>query len=399
MKYKVMLVEDEQIIREGFETFVDWSGLGFEISASLSDGREALQYLENNTVDLIISDIEMTFVSGIALAKYIYEKNLPVKMMMLTAYPNFDYISQCMKYKVEDYILKTVSNSELEERLKVIHDRLELEQKEYERKLKLENWASDVVLFLKEQFVKKLFAGYKNKEDLISDIKRSGVDVPLDDTRVILYSVEFLNGISDISRYGYDGFRNVIHNFFDAYESSTPFFYLIGEAIYVLELHTGNIDVRDMEKEFFALFKVEMKIRKLAEFDNIFVITQSLIAGLNLDLSTADQKDESLHYIVNSAISYINKNISDGISLEKVAEQIYVSPEYLSRLFKKEIGMNFKEYIIDCKMKKAMEMLSDPQYKVYEISKHLGYKTVGFFSKVFQKYAGCTPSEYRRKNV
>jgi len=74
MKYRVMLVEDEQIIREGIEAFVNWDSLGFEIVASLSDGREALQYLENNTVDLIISDIEMTFVSGIALAKYIFEK-------------------------------------------------------------------------------------------------------------------------------------------------------------------------------------------------------------------------------------------------------------------------------------------------------------------------------------
>ena len=399
MKYKVMLVEDEQIIREGFETFVDWSGLGFEISASLSDGREALQYLENNLVDLIISDIEMTFVSGIALAKYVYEKNLPIKMMMLTAYPNFDYISECMKYKVEGYILKTASNQEIEERLGVIHKRLTREREETEQKQKLENWASDIVLFLKEQFVKKLFAGYKDKESLILDVKRSGIDVPLEHTKVILYSVEFPNGTADVSRYGYDGFRNVIHNFFDANESQTPFFYLIGEAVYVLELRIANIDARNLEREFFALFNVEIKLNKVAEFDNIFAITQSTIAELNLNLSQSSNKDESRHYIVNSAISYINKNISDGISLEKVAEQIYVSPEYLSRLFKKETGMNFKEYIIDCKMKKAMEMLSDPQHKVYEISKQLGYKTVGFFSKVFQKYAGCTPSEYRRKNV
>ena len=400
MKYKVMLVEDEQIIREGFETFVDWDGLGFEIVASLSDGREALQYLENNTVDLIITDIEMTFVSGLALAKYIYEKELPVKVVVLTAYPSFDYLSECMKYKVENYILKTASSIEIEEKLRVVCKQIEYERKKNEQNTKLESWASDIVLFLKERFMTKLFAGYDNREDLILDVKRSGIDINLlDTTSVRLYSVEFPNGIANITRYGYDGFRNVIHNFFDAYKSSVPFFYLIGEAVYALELQMNDIDIKDMEKEFFDLFKVEINIKKIAEFNNIFDVSASKITDLNLNLSKNDKKDESRHYIINSAVSYINDNISDGISLEKVAEKIYVSPEYLSRLFKKEIGMNFKEYLIDCKMAKAMELLKDPQYKVYEISKMIDYRTVGFFSKVFQKYTGLTPTEYRRKNL
>jgi len=399
MKYKVMLVEDEQIIREGFETFINWNELGFEVVASLGDGREALRYLESNIIDLIITDIEMTFVSGLALAKYIYEKGLPIKVVMLTAYPSFDYLSECMNYKVEDYILKTASNTEIEGKLRIVFDRMEQERKENEQNLKLENWASDVVLFLKERFMNKLFAGYESKEDLVLDIKRSGIDIPFETTRIRLYSVDFLTGMSDINRYGYDGFRNIIHNFFDAYKSSTPFFYLIGEVVYILELCIDDIDVNDMEREFFDLFKVEIKIKKIAEFDNVFDVSSSKIAELNLNLSKDDKKDEARHYIISSAISYINENISDGISLEKVAEKIYVSPEYLSRLFKKEIGMNFKEYLIDCKMTKAMELLKDPRYKVYEISKMIDYKTVGFFSKVFQKYTGYTPTEYRRKHL
>jgi len=399
MKYKVILVEDEQIIREGFETFVDWNGLGFEIVASLSDGQDALRYLENNAVDLIITDIEMTFVSGIALAKYIFEKGIPVKVVMLTAYPSFDYLSECMKYKVEDYILKTASSQEIEEKLKVVYQRMEKERALSEENVKLENWASDVVLFLKEQFMKKLFAGYEDREELTLDIKRSGVDVSLDTVNAALYSVEFPNGTEEIDRYGYDGFRHIIHNFFDAYKSSAPFFYLFGEVVYVLEFRVDNTDIKDVEREFFDLFKTQIKIEKIAEFDNVFDISSSKIAELNLNLSSGEKKDESRHYIISSAISYINDNISEGISLEKVAEKIYVSPEYLSRLFKKEIGMNFKEYLIDCKMTKAMELLKDPRYKVYEISKMIDYKTVGFFSKVFQKYTGLTPTEYRRKNL
>jgi two-component system response regulator YesN len=411
-----MLVEDEQIIREGFETFIDWNGLGYSVSASFPDGREALGYLENNTVDLIITDIEMTFVSGIALAKYVYEKGLHAKVIILTAYSSFDYISECMKYKAEDYILKTAPTSEIEEKLKKLHEQLETERIERERKTKLESWVTGVVPYLKEQFMKNLlFTGYKSEEELIHDVKRSGVDVYLYNAGAFLYKLEFSGESYNAWRYGYDGFVNAIHNFFDRFDKNRAFFYLTGslkdfssqagrgespigaKTVYILELSNNGGNTGEMEKEFYVLFKINIKFHLIASFGNVFEITPKKANILNNETSV--EKEGQQKYIITGVLEYINENIKDDINLEKAAASAYIAPEYLSRLFKKEIGVNFKEYTVQCKMNKAMEMLKDPKYKIYEIGGILGYKSVGFFSKVFREYADCSPMEYRNKYV
>ncbi|MBU9726830.1 response regulator transcription factor [Diplocloster modestus] len=102
----------------------------------------------------------------------------------------------------------------------------------------------------------------------------------------------------------------------------------------------------------------------------------------------------------NSAVEiikqYIVQNIDKIITLQQVADTVFLSPNYLSRYFKEQTGEKFSDYISRMKMRKAAEMLDSRQYKVYEISDCLGYKSVQYFYKLFKKYYGCTPSEYRK---
>ena len=98
---------------------------------------------------------------------------------------------------------------------------------------------------------------------------------------------------------------------------------------------------------------------------------------------------------IQRAIEYINKNYMQPISLSDVAKKVYFSEFYFSKLFKKKTHKSFTDYLVQVRMEKALELLKSRKYKVYEISKLVGYES-NYFVKVFRNYTGYTPSEYFR---
>jgi len=99
--------------------------------------------------------------------------------------------------------------------------------------------------------------------------------------------------------------------------------------------------------------------------------------------------------IVNNAIDYIERNIYSDISREEVAQKVFVSPSYLSRVFAQETGEGFLQYINRRKIEKSIDFLKDPGIKLYEISAKMGYKTPRYYSRLFQAQMGMTAKDYR----
>ena len=100
--------------------------------------------------------------------------------------------------------------------------------------------------------------------------------------------------------------------------------------------------------------------------------------------------------LVNQIKAYVDRNIYKDIFLEDVANEVFISTTHLSRIFKKQTGETFLQYVTRKKMEKAKELLCDPRYKVYQISELLGYKTSRYFSKLFYNHMGCYPNQYRK---
>lgn len=119
--------------------------------------------------------------------------------------------------------------------------------------------------------------------------------------------------------------------------------------------------------------------------------------------STQDQDDEAAlgkgisvdNEIIRKVLNYMETRYMDDISLITASEQVYINPVYLSRLFKKKTGENFVDILTRIRLRKACEMLCDCRFKTYEISDKVGIKDAGYFSQVFKKYFGMTPTEYR----
>ena len=101
--------------------------------------------------------------------------------------------------------------------------------------------------------------------------------------------------------------------------------------------------------------------------------------------------------LLEEAIQYIRENYHEKLSLENVAEKIYISPYYLSHLFKEELGITFLEYLTRIRMEEAKKLLMDRSLTILDISLRIGYDDPGYFSKVFKKNIGVSPSQYRKQ--
>jgi len=100
---------------------------------------------------------------------------------------------------------------------------------------------------------------------------------------------------------------------------------------------------------------------------------------------------------VAAVLSYIEKHYKENITLESVSNAIYLNPNYVSRLFKKEVGVTMSSYIIFKKLEEAKKMLEHTDKSIIDISAATGFTELSYFCKVFKKNVGFTPRDYRTK--
>lgn len=143
---------------------------------------------------------------------------------------------------------------------------------------------------------------------------------------------------------------------------------------------------------------------KPVDFDELEKLFSKLCHQLNLrDAESSEEKEEYLEdnqdksegVIINQVKAYVETHYGEEISLNILADQVYVHPTYLSILFKKKTGNNFKDYVTEVRIEKAKEMLKDLSLRIVDISGKVGYESSKHFSKIFKEFTGMTPKDYR----
>jgi len=107
LMWKVMIADDENYMLEAMENLIDWKKMECQLVFKARNGQVLLEQMKKNPPDIIITDIKMPLVSGIEVAKYVYENRLPIKVIILSAYAEFQYAQEAIKYDVCGYIIKT----------------------------------------------------------------------------------------------------------------------------------------------------------------------------------------------------------------------------------------------------------------------------------------------------
>jgi two-component system response regulator YesN len=97
-------------------------------------------------------------------------------------------------------------------------------------------------------------------------------------------------------------------------------------------------------------------------------------------------------------MKFIRDNFANKkLSIQMIADNTYLSKTYLCSFFKKSTGKTVNEYIMEIRIEKAKELLKENRVKLYEIATNIGFNDSNYFSAIFKKYVGCTPSEFREK--
>jgi two-component system response regulator YesN len=132
-------------------------------------------------------------------------------------------------------------------------------------------------------------------------------------------------------------------------------------------------------------------------FDTLESIQKHLTRQMLHAAESMKEQFVSRSQIVSEAERLIAQRYHENLTLQIVAAHVYVTPVWLSKLFKKELGINFLEYLTDFRLNKAVELLTDLNYKVYQVSNHIGYQDPVYFTRLFKKKFGCTPQEFRNQ--
>ena len=515
--YSSVIADDEKIIRSGLSKAIVWEGIGFSVRGVFSDGSEILDFLKQDVPDAILTDIKMSRVSGIDVARYVFENQLPCKVVFLSGYKEFELAVQGMQYGVEDYLLKPTNVKKLQEtfeKLKAGLDRVRSRQKqdseEHER-------LDEMLPYLQEQFFSDLVFGCmdQDREQIQNRMRLLFPEFPAETTACVLADLvieDYEQYIREIWTDGFDPFRLELEKFLRQSGGDVSFYLIyksnekirlfgfwpgadihkqkeaacraldklvealetrfgfqaryelleVMQNVFQMESYREQLAFSDSDQEneflseqlrliitnvclgnFTAAEKIlddvlrELQdtyegyrnhvmidlfsgmaaalrddqprlyeylhshcsyrvIQGTAHVDNLRAYCRKLLEGMQAQAGK-QKSNEDTDCLISRVQAYIQQHITEEISLETAAGQLYLSSSYLSRLFKKQTGESFVQYVTRKKIEKAIELLHDSRYKTYQVGEYLGYKTPRYFARLFRQQTGMNPSEYRSR--
>ncbi len=191
MNLKVMLVDDEPIITTGLKKLIDWNAEGYTIVMTASNAKEALEFLERERVDLIITDIKMPEMDGLEMIKQIRERELSdASIILLSGYRDFNYARQAIKYSCSDYILKPIQGKFLLESVRAVAAKKQINIKKQEDDLRYNR-------ILLEKSMLTLLMGKEDAEAAEHVKKHMRLSAPLRFVHITMEDISYLKELAD----------------------------------------------------------------------------------------------------------------------------------------------------------------------------------------------------------
>ena len=450
MIYQVLIVDDEEIVCRGMAQFVKWKEHGFEVAAIATSVDEALLILRKMHIDVVFTDIRMPEKSGIDLLREIREQKFDTQCVILSGYSDFDYAKEAMRYGAVEYLTKPVNLREVEQFLDRMRTKLnKLVEERLDHTRQMEGLLLSIARGYASADIEKY--GLPELENWYGvSIFMTERTADTDEVQVLAVSKEKkgIYGLSEAWKETESAMRYLL-----ADTKKNIIFYKNIETLYAEEavevpklitaflqkLHTPE-ERRDAAKWMEKMLK-ELEKEKQMDVLKLQTICIRIVIEVNGYLKEIGMEESSLHDRLNEALkqlllcaegqevlrymesylewimecigqadhqnvgggvisemqSFIRQHYNENISLNMLAEQFYMHPNYLSRLFKEKTGENFVEYLTEVRMQKAQELLRDSEYKIIEICGMVGYDNPRSFSKAFKHFTGMTPRECRER--
>ena len=298
---KVMIVDDEPYILQGLQILVDWEKEGYEIVAALHNGSEALSFLKNNKVDLIISDIQMPIMNGLELLETIRnDKISDARFVILTGYDDFSYMQKAIRNNCMDYILKPVGKEDLLAILRNVSNLAKESSRMREDQEKMADafLASNIIALLKRKYDDNNIEYVNRHMQLVGDLRfidievmSEPIDVEDDDYDLRVIQKQLFNACKEVLK------ENSYHFIFDvSYDEDN---YDVG-FIYCENMATRR-DMSEMEFLNMLLHKIEVimsqPVRMLCgkKVSNISAISKSYSSCCKLNSIKSFHSQKSIY--------------------------------------------------------------------------------------------------------
>ncbi|AHV97002.1 two component transcriptional regulator, arac family protein [Paenibacillus sabinae T27] len=408
--YKVLITDDEWLIREGLKQTIDWQALDCEIVAEALNGEQSLQAVKEHKPDILLTDIRMPSMDGMQLAEEAQRIHPSIRIIFLTGFDDFTYAQQAVKLKAADYVLKPTNPDELVEVFEKVCGDIKASRDNETVERELREWVSAGYTLVLEKLLHDQLLG-------ISDPK----------------SARMLTEIIDNRRLCEEGFRIALIQ----YEDHTCWHEQLKD-----ELHDrlwdiligppvtlgGNraalmigADSGDHGKQLWSRIQEISGNSPLViglslphqSLESVGQAHREATAALHFKRPGPGQKSGVYEFgdiecwgeqpVATDAANFkqveafIQTRYAEDLSLQQLAAQFHISEAHFSRLFRKATGTTFIDYVTQVRMEKAMELLSSPDSRIYEVSLAVGYQDSRYFSQLFRKATGKTPTEFRKE--
>lgn len=394
---KVLLVDDEELVLEGLSMLIRSQHHDIDIK-TVANGKEALDIIGEFDPDIIVTDVRMPIIDGIDLCEKLKEMGHKAKRIIISGYKDFEYARRAIEINAESYILKPISQDKF---MKVFDDTIakltqENTQKDIERKnrsLAFKKAIQDLVRTGSDELTQ---LNLKDMEELFSIDRQFCVGV------IKINDAEMLHG--DIRNELVPDFSSKTINILGKYAADFPekIAYLedkCGEFVFIMFLNRSLSEntlqsvCKSIGKELrmSASYAVSNAVSSIKEFNSVYKFCLSSLKKLS---GSAEAEGGQ---IIDRAIDIINRNYF-SVTLDSAAKELNISPAYLSKLFKRHLGRNFKDVIVEKRVMVAKILLLNTAMKIFEVSEKVGYSDHKHFFKVFKNEVGKTPVEYRKRN-
>ncbi|MCU6790803.1 MULTISPECIES: response regulator [Paenibacillus] len=333
--FQVLIAEDEIWIRDAVAEMVERLAPQFNVAGEVGNGDEAWSFIQEHWPSIVITDIMMPHKNGLWLCEKIDQAHLPIVTIVVSGYDNFQYAKKVMRYGVTEYLLKPLDEEELHGALKRSIQRLEGMSEIHEGVLNI------------QKFVEHL-----------PEMSRHTVQSELNNLLTAIFKLKL----------------------------TTPSYRKSVFAILSSKLN-----------ELLQAFGTQQTHMSLATEDEQAIrkhFTDLIQAWILIYPQYADQSGNAS---IKRVCEYMDVHYFENFALARLAEMSHMSISHFSMLFKKTTGQTCLNYLNLIRIRKAKELLQEPDLKIYEIADMVGYSSLPYFNRIFKQIVTITPVEYRKR--
>ena len=431
--YKVFVVEDEAVVREGLRDGIPWEQYGFTLAGTAADGEIALPMIRRERPDVLITDIRMPFMDGLRLSRVVRSEIPSIRIIILSGYSDFEYAQKAIEIGVDRFLTKPVTVRVLTKVLTDLAGKLDAEKQKEESAFRRHDEMAEYSQYLKRRFLEDVFTGSFRVDEIYQEAGRLRLNLEGPSYRVLLADIFCPETpMKDI----------LVH----CREDAVRFFlrhpqYLVTNWVNhtICAVVRGDKDtvekytllacekIREMTEKYGKTLDCMICVSGITErFSHLkecyeqvglfftcryLPVSEKVITPENFELLMArylreEKEDQGSHKepesgdILQNALRYLEAHFADqDLSLNTVAAYVNVTPGYFSAMFSQRMNTTFIEYVTQKRIEKAKELLRDPDRSTSQIASLAGYRDSNYFRFVFKKAEHCTPREYRARLV